>query len=149
CSSVSRRFFVGCFLSLALLLTDAASAWADTPAPPVPRYIPDVVPGSRCVGALPCPFVGPTGAALKLRLLMAILDDKSLYDFRLDLLGAVSLLQRVELGVVLPISFYQPLQPTYERLQVYATGEVLPRSLFPNTYVSGFLNVRFPLGVFG
>lgn len=123
----------------------AAVARADTPqvrSAPILQYLPI---GSQCHGQLPCETSGDYGIHFRAQ---GTLETDKEHRVRQGLLVPsviVSAMQLGELGVALPLRFYDAALPVPERLRVFGKLS-LPKTLLPGSSGAVFANVNLSLG---
>ena len=134
-------------LSAVLRLLAAPAGAAAEPSPSRPPALQHLPIGTRCRGLLPCELSGDFG--IHARLLAALSLDEA-YRLTQGLLVpslVLSMMNAAEVGIALPLRFYDVALPVPERLRLF--GQLsLPKSLLPGAGASVFASGNLALGPF-
>lgn len=109
---------------------------------PVIQYLPV---GSQCHGQLPCETSGDYGIHFRVQGSLELDKEHRVRQGLLAPAVIVSAMQLGELGVALPVRFYDAALPVPERLRVFGKLS-LPKTLLPSASGAVFANVNWSLG---
>lgn len=117
--------------------------------PPLPLRVLPMPLGTLCTGILPaCARNGDTGLHLRIGLLAGLREDRSVGWVQGDAGFLVSVMRWAELGVYLPVTWFDSIQPTLQPLRVGGKLSFLSPSRWQALAGSVFTEVRIAKGPF-